>query len=79
LLFVIISYRIPQSFLEDILSRQNQSHDTFASWLLSEGTLPKELMDVGGWKSVASMDGYMHLVRGRKQEVSARIEGRLLR
>tara|TARA_R110002012_G_scaffold12296_1_gene54976 strand:- start:270 stop:1283 length:1014 start_codon:yes stop_codon:yes gene_type:complete len=52
---------------------------TFASWLLSEGTLPKELMDVGGWKSVASMDGYMHLVVGRKQEVSARIEGRLLR
>tara|TARA_B110000503_G_scaffold43424_1_gene71051 strand:- start:1337 stop:2263 length:927 start_codon:yes stop_codon:yes gene_type:complete len=52
---------------------------TFASWHLSSGTQPKQLMEVGGWKSVASMDGYMHMVDGQKKEVSRRLEGMLER
>ena len=52
---------------------------TFASWHLANGTQPKQLMEVGGWKSVASMDGYMHMVEGQKKEVSSRLEGMLER
>ena len=70
--------RMPQSFLEDILSRQNQSHDTFASWHMSSGTQNKELMEVGNWKSLSSMADYQHLNEGRKKEVGRKLEGKLL-
>ena len=68
--------RVPQSFLEEILSWQNQSHDTFASWHSGVGTTVEELMLAGGWKSAAARR-YIHRDEADTVRISARTEGML--
>ena len=69
--------RVPQSFLEEILSRQNQSHDTFASWHSGVGTTVEELMLARGWKSAAAARRYIHRDEADTVRISARTEGML--
>lgn len=50
---------------------------TFASWLAMDGTDRKTLQDMGGWKTAAMIDNYVHLPTDHLVKASERLAGRL--
>lgn len=50
---------------------------TFASWLAMDGTDRKTLQDMGGWKTPAMIDNYVHLPVSHLVDASERLAGRL--
>jgi integrase len=48
---------------------------TFASWHIRAGTDIKELMEVGGWSSLNSMQRYVHMNNEHRTKVADRISG----
>ena len=50
---------------------------SFATWHLQAGTDARELMDIGGWKSMNSLLRYTHMNNAHKKQVANRIVGML--
>ena len=46
---------------------------TFATWHMNEGTEAKELMEAGGWLSLASVIDYQQVNDEHMKKVSSRI------
>ncbi len=50
---------------------------TFASWLAMDGTDRKTVQDMGGWKTAAMVDNYVHLPSDHLVQASERLASRL--
>ena len=50
---------------------------TFATWHFQAQTDTRELMEIGGWRSLNSLQRYTHMSNFHKLDAASRIEGKL--